>query len=223
MGFVLQTSRAHNVTVNGGAKYNLPPGEFTIDQSFLSEIGVTSSPSLTSYTAAAIAGADDFNDDDTSIRDVFDIIVSVTREITPSCKPPIIRSYPFVLLSPKSSRNRLEPYVRARGSTCQTYSLTIARSSTYGWLVRSVERLLPYSPKRLRYPVLVIGNSVRAFHLRTRLSHNLTTVIPRLTRSRRSRVRNRPPTCSVTMLFCSSNSGSVTRPSLKSLLALWAS
>lgn len=31
------------------------------------------------------------------------------------------------------------------------------------WPVRSVEQLPPYSPKQLKYPVLVIGNTVRAF------------------------------------------------------------
>ena len=92
LGLVLQASRAYNVTIDGGAKYNVPSGEFTIDQSILSELGVTSSPNLTSYTIAAISGADDFNDDNATIRDVFDTIVSVTREVTPSCKFSVIRT-----------------------------------------------------------------------------------------------------------------------------------
>jgi hypothetical protein len=33
----------------------------------------------------------------------------------------------------------------------------------YGWPIRSVEQLPPYSPKQLKYPVLVIGNTVCAF------------------------------------------------------------
>lgn len=171
VGLVLQASRAYNVTIDGGAKYNVPPGEFTIDQSFSSELGVTSSPNLTSYTEAAITGADDFSDDNTTIRDAFDIIVSITREVTPSCEFPVTRIYLFVLLSAKSSRNRLGSCVRTRGSTSGTCILMSACSYTsYGWPVRSVERLPPYSPKRLRNPVLVIGNSVRTSHLRTRLS-----------------------------------------------------
>ena len=32
----------------------------------------------------------------------------------------------------------------------------------YGWPVRSVERLPPFSPKQLKNPVLVMGTSVRA-------------------------------------------------------------
>ena len=32
---------------------------------------------------------------------------------------------------------------------------------SYGWPVRSVEELPPYSPKQLKTPVIVIGNSVR--------------------------------------------------------------
>jgi hypothetical protein len=36
--------------------------------------------------------------------------------------------------------------------------------SSYGWPVRSVERLPPFSLKQLKHPVLVIGNTVRASH-----------------------------------------------------------
>ena len=34
--------------------------------------------------------------------------------------------------------------------------------SSYDWPVRSVERLPPYTAAKLKYPVLVIGNMVRA-------------------------------------------------------------
>jgi len=87
---VLQTSQAYDITIDGNHKYNVPSGNITIDQPSLDQSGATS---LTSYAQAAIAGADDFNDDDTTIKDLFDIIVGITREVTPTCKISIIRSY----------------------------------------------------------------------------------------------------------------------------------
>ena len=105
---ILQIAQAHNVTVDGSARYNVPSG--TIDASSLSD---APSPNLTSYTEAAIVGADDFNDGSTTITDVFDIIVNITRQATPTCEFPIVRLYLFVLLTlPQSSRNRLESWVR---------------------------------------------------------------------------------------------------------------
>ena len=78
---VLQAAQAHNVAVPGGGKYNIPSGNFTADL-----IGSDSTPTLTSYLQAAIAGADDSADGDVTVKDVFDIIVSNTREVTPTCK-----------------------------------------------------------------------------------------------------------------------------------------
>ena len=90
VAFVLQASKAHNVTIDGGAKYNVPSEEVTIDkaalESFLNGTGGNSPQDSTSYTAAAISGADDFNDENTTIRDFFDIIVNNTREVSPTCK-----------------------------------------------------------------------------------------------------------------------------------------
>ena len=37
--------------------------------------------------------------------------------------------------------------------------------NSYGWPVRTVERLPEYNPAKLKNPVLVIGNSVRLPHL----------------------------------------------------------
>ena len=34
--------------------------------------------------------------------------------------------------------------------------------SSYDWPVRSVEQLSPYTPAKLKIPVLIIGNTVRA-------------------------------------------------------------
>ena len=90
VAFILQASKAHNVTIDGGAKYNVPSGEVTIEKtifgSFSNRTGDDSSQNLTSYALTAISGADDFDDDNTTIRDLFDIIVNNTREISPTCK-----------------------------------------------------------------------------------------------------------------------------------------
>jgi len=85
-GFVLQTSQARNITIDGIHNYIVPSGDFTISESLLREIGALPSPNLTSYTQSAISGADNFNDGDATIRDVFDMIVNNTREVTPTCK-----------------------------------------------------------------------------------------------------------------------------------------
>ena len=90
VAFVLQASKAHNLTIDGGAKYNVPSEEVTIDKAtlepFLNWAGGDSSQDLTSYTIAAISGADDFNDDNTTITDLFNSIVNNTREVSPTCK-----------------------------------------------------------------------------------------------------------------------------------------
>ena len=80
VAFVLQASQAHNITIDGGVKYNVPSGNIVIDG-----MGNTSPPNLTSYTTAAVIGVDDFNDDNTTLNGVFDIIVNTTRQITPTC------------------------------------------------------------------------------------------------------------------------------------------
>jgi hypothetical protein len=110
VGLILQAAEAHNVTIGGGIKYNIPPGNFTPGTS------PTPPQNLTSYALAAIIGADNFNDDNVTVKDVFDIIVDVTRDITPTCGFPIARSYLFVWLThPESSRNYLGCRVRASG------------------------------------------------------------------------------------------------------------
>ena len=81
VGLVLQASQAHNIPVPCGRKYNVPSEKITIDNTV-----ATFYPNVTSYTQVAIAGADDFMDGNTTIRDMFDIIVKNTREVTPTCK-----------------------------------------------------------------------------------------------------------------------------------------
>ena len=113
IGLILQTAAAHNVTLDGDAKFNVPSEKFALDESRLGGNGAAPG-ALTSYSSAAIAGADNFNDASATISDVFDIIVENTRQVTPTCEFSV-RSYPFVLLThPKSSRYRLDPWVRAR-------------------------------------------------------------------------------------------------------------
>jgi len=99
---VLQAAETYNVThtIGGGRKYNVPSENITFDDPPLYL------PSFT-YSQSAIAGADDFSDDDTTIEDLFDLIVSVTRKVTPTCE---ISHYSFMsillLSNPESSRNR---------------------------------------------------------------------------------------------------------------------
>ena len=125
VGLILQAAEAYNITLGGGIKYNIPSVNFTF------ETGPAPPQNLTSYALAAIVGADNFNDDNVTIRDVFDIIVDVTREVTPTCEFSTARSYLFVLLTrPISSRNHLVSWVRASGDIYSGQILTTARSVT---------------------------------------------------------------------------------------------
>ena len=96
---ILQSARANNITVPCNRKYNVPPGNITVGPPPPPPLGPPPIPGLTSYTMVAIPGADDFNDNKTTIKDVFDAIVSTTREVTPTCMFPVIDLYPFVLLT----------------------------------------------------------------------------------------------------------------------------
>ena len=82
---VLQTAQANNVTIPGGKTYNVPEG-FAIDKTLLSLDGASPVQGLTPYSLAAISGADDFGDSNTKIKDMFDIIVEITRSVTPTCE-----------------------------------------------------------------------------------------------------------------------------------------
>ena len=89
-----QIAQAHNVTVSGGARYTVPSVEISLDKTFLSNSGAAPAPApnLTSYSSVAISGADNFNDDGVTIKDVFDTIVDVTRDVSSACEFPIARS-----------------------------------------------------------------------------------------------------------------------------------
>ena len=91
---VLQLAQEHNVTLSGGAKYSVPSGNFSFDKTLLSTIGAAPPQNLTSYALAAISGADNFNDDSVTIKNVFDVVVSNTRQVTPSCE--FLVTYPLV-------------------------------------------------------------------------------------------------------------------------------
>jgi len=95
--------------------------------------------------------------------------------------------------------------------------------TAYKWPIRSVERLPPYKPTKLKIPVLIVGNTASETHSRTMFFLSLTTMIPRLTQSRRSRVRKMSLTFSVTMPSYSNNLASVTQASLKPHLVAWLS
>ena len=82
MALALQISQAHNITIAGGRKYNVPSGNITLEDPFEGE----PHPSVMSYSEYAISGADDFSDVGVTVKEVFDFVVKTTREITPTCK-----------------------------------------------------------------------------------------------------------------------------------------
>jgi len=178
VGFILQTAQAHNVTIPGGQKYNVPSGNFTIDEALLSQIGAIPSPNLTSYTPQAIAGADDFNDGNTAIRDVFDMIVKNTQEVTPTCEFRVIYLVSIHGTDPSPIKLGLSG-VLGTHEGCHFMRMhsndSFLSYNSYGWPVRTVEKLPPYNPTKLKNPVLVIGNSVRLSHLLNLLP--LTTLV----------------------------------------------
>jgi hypothetical protein len=116
VGTILQAAEAYNITLGGGIKYNVPSRNFTIN--IPSQTGTVTSQNLTSYTQVAIVGADDLDDGNVTVKDVFDVIVDTTREVTPTCELPIVRSHLFILLTrPGSSWSLLGSWVRASRGT----------------------------------------------------------------------------------------------------------
>lgn len=107
IGLVLQAAQAHNVTAPGGRKYNVPSGKITIDDTV-----ATFYPNRTSYSQVAISGADNFNDSDTTIREIFDIIVENTRQVTPACRLSLINCSLIVVHFTDPSLTQLEPFGR---------------------------------------------------------------------------------------------------------------
>ena len=102
------------------------PGNITLDLS-----GITSSPGLVSYTETAIAGADDFVDVGVTAKDVFDVIVSNTRDITPDCMSLAFNIRLFIPLTRhQSSRDRLGTWVCTGATIFRGYVLTTSHSAT---------------------------------------------------------------------------------------------
>jgi hypothetical protein len=125
VAFLLQVAEAHNITIGGGTKYNVPSEPIVLHPP------PAASPSLTSYTQVAISGADNFNDDRVTVKDVFDVVVNNTRNETPTCEFPIVRLYLFVLLTRiELSRNHLVSWVRASGCIARKRILTTTSSVT---------------------------------------------------------------------------------------------
>ena len=85
VALVLQAAQALNIAPPGGRKYNVPTGNITLN--------IDMTPTLVSYSHVAISGADDFADGGVTIKDVFDVIVSTTREVTPTCRFSTLNSY----------------------------------------------------------------------------------------------------------------------------------
>ena len=79
--------------------YNVPSGNIAVDFT-----GATT-PTLVSYTPLAIGGADNFFDDGVTVKDIFDVIVSTTREVTPTCTFSTIRSHPLIFTDPPSIKS----------------------------------------------------------------------------------------------------------------------
>ena len=96
---VLQSAQAHNVTVPGGDKYNVP-SENIADPTPPTVLRSGPVLNLTDYSTAAIIGTDGFRDNQTTIKDIFGVIVQITREVTPTCTFAIVGSFPFDSLTP---------------------------------------------------------------------------------------------------------------------------
>ena len=105
VAFALQAAQARNLTIDGGAKYNVPSGNFFAQNLLPSETDVIPLNSAT-YSSVAIFGADDFDDDNTTIKDLFDIIVKTTRQVIPSCKFHSVGSYTLFIDLPPSQSGR---------------------------------------------------------------------------------------------------------------------
>jgi hypothetical protein len=113
VAFALQAAQARNLTIDGCAKYNIPSGNLSAQNPFPTETDVIPLNSTT-YSPVAIFGADDFDDDNTTIKDVFDIIVKTTRQVIPSCKFLSAGSYAIFVDTPPRSRDGLGCWVCTR-------------------------------------------------------------------------------------------------------------
>ena len=110
VGLVLQLSQALGVTIPRSQKYNVPTGNLSLD------LGDSTS-TVSTYSGEAISGADDFVDGGVTAKDIFDIIVSNTRDITPTCRFSCYLPYLLnALTCPLSSWNCLVAWVSCQVS-----------------------------------------------------------------------------------------------------------
>ena len=152
VALVLQSAQAHNITVPGGDKYSVPSENIT-DPIPPTLLGSDPVSNLTDYSPAAITGADDFRNNQTTIKDIFDIIVQTTREITPTCMFVNICWYPFDSLT--AFPNQVGTvwsigYVQEKAFSEGTI-LTIASSA----IIRISGRLVPLNS----FPHIPLGSS----------------------------------------------------------------
>ena len=223
VALVLQAAQAHNITIDGVANYNVPPGNITTDGT-----GNPSPPSLTSYTITAIIGADDFNDDNTTLNEVFDVIVNITRQVTPTCASLNDLLFISSLTCRKLSWDCLGRWVCLGGIFRGCFLMVISTVTPH---MDGPSALLNVSPRSLQR-----NSSTRFSSLETLCVHaappppprnesscNSTAIVFRVTLSRRLHTRREQSTYLVTTRSFSSNSVSDTPPSPSYPLAQWAS
>jgi len=121
------------------------PEEIKVDVKLLEKI--LQQPPL-SHSATAIYAADSWASDNSTTRDVYDMIVKTSREVSPMCRS---LNPPPPPLPPPRTAERFSPV----GSVWSHLGYT-----GYKWPTRSVERLPPFRHQKLRGQVLVMGNTV---------------------------------------------------------------
>lgn len=220
VALVLQASKALNITILGCEKYNIPTGNITLNDS-----GSNSPPTLVSYTSEAIVGADDFVDSGVTIKDVFDVIVSITRDTTPTCTFSATRPRSYALIHHQLSWCHLVAWVCTGATIFWRYHLTAFASATLR-IIGPFARLSGFLHTPLRSSRSQCSSSGIWFVHPVSpidLSRNLSFMAPRPTQSPHSLARNRQRTCSATMHSSLNNLVLVTHPSLSPRLVPLAS
>jgi hypothetical protein len=139
--YVALSSQAHNTTISGGHKYNIPSGNITLEGPLKGE----PRPNMTMYSEYAISGADDFSDGSVTVKEVFDFVVNTTREITPTCElSNVLKPAPLRCVDPcsRSSRSYLGTWACGESTIPWGYLTLFTPFSTF-WLVSPVEKLPP--------------------------------------------------------------------------------
>jgi hypothetical protein len=178
----------------------VPIGNITLD-----DLGGESSQSLISYSTFAISGADDFTDGDTTVEEVFNIVVKTTREVTPTCEF-FCRLVAFVgCVDPSLVKLELP----GRLGTCESVHLPGDVLTTPSSEALEVMGGLCVRLSGFRRIVQAPSSSSTQFsssetpfvHSMLHPSRILTTIIFRRIPSHRSQTRKRSRTCSEKMRF----------------------